>query len=304
MGRTGFVYDERCLAHDMGPHHPERPERLRAVKRAIDDAPLELASIEATPATAEDILRAHTDRHLVQVERYCSGVETSPDPDTPMMEASWEAAHVSAGGAIAACGAVLDGEVDHAFSALRPPGHHAEREVAMGFCLFNNVVIAARWAQAVRDVGKVAILDWDVHHGNGTQHMTYDDATLYYASIHQSPLYPGTGRPEERGANKTNLNVVMPPYAEKGRWIEALEQEILPELERFEPELLFISAGFDAHELDPLANQRLTADSYAAMTRMARPLAGGRIVSLLEGGYHLGALGESVVAHVRELGAA
>ena len=171
----------------------------------------------------------------------------------------------------------------------------------MGFCLFNNVAVAARWLQAEAGVKRIAIVDWDVHHGNGTQHSFYDDASVYYVSLHQFPLYPGTGRPEERGACNTNLNVPMRPGADADLWIDAMERVVVPELEAFAPDFLLISCGFDAHRDDPLANQNLLPEHFAAMTRMMRRFADGQVVSLLEGGYNLRALGDAAVAHVAAL---
>jgi acetoin utilization deacetylase AcuC-like enzyme len=214
---------------------------------------------------------------------------------------SWNAALLAAGGGIAACKAVLDKAYDNVFCVVRPPGHHAERDWAMGFCLFNNVAIAARWLRSVAGVKRVAILDWDVHHGNGTQHAFYDDETVYYASIHQFPHYPGTGRPEERGAGNTNLNIPMAVGNGPKEWLSAIDKQVVPEFERFEPEFLLISAGFDAHRLDPLGGQLLEAETFAEITRRMRPFAGGRTVSLLEGGYHLEALSESATAHLKAL---
>jgi acetoin utilization deacetylase AcuC-like enzyme len=211
---------------------------------------------------------------------------------------------LAAGAGIAACEAVLDKKVDNAFCAVRPPGHHAERDRALGFCLFNNVAVAARWAQRERDVERIAIVDWDVHHGNGTQQAFYDDPTVYYASIHQHPLFPGTGRPDERGAKNTNLNVQMRPGAGDEAWLAALDEKILPELRRFDPQLLVMSAGFDAHRMDPLANQDLHTETFGEITRRLLSLDASAVVSVLEGGYNLEALGASVVAHVNALQAA
>ncbi|MBM3290029.1 MAG: histone deacetylase, partial [Candidatus Hydrogenedentes bacterium] len=191
--KTGYCFREEGLLHDTGRGHPECAARLDAIRKAFTNAKVEYISIDVKPATREDLLRVHTAEHVDTIERTCAQGAEYPDADTVMVKASWDAALLAAGGAIAACGAVLDGKVDNAFSAMRPPGHHAERDRAMGFCLFNNVAIAARWLRDVRGVGKVAILDWDVHHGNGTQHTFYDDDTVYYASMHQHPLYPGTG---------------------------------------------------------------------------------------------------------------
>ena len=301
MAGTGLVYREECLLHDAGPGHPERPDRLRTVIGALREADLPLVKIPCAPANREDLLRVHTEEHVATIERTCASGASYPDPDTSMAAESWDAALLAAGAGIAACDAVLEGRAANAFCAVRPPGHHAERDRAMGFCLFNNVAVAARWLQREKKVERVAILDWDVHHGNGTQHAFYEDPSIYYASIHQHPLYPGTGRADERGASNTNLNVPVAPGCDPGEWLNALDDKILPEFARFKPQFLLISAGFDAHRSDPLAAQKLEAHHYAAMTRRVLPVAGGRIVSLLEGGYDLEALGASVRAHVAAL---
>lgn len=301
MAKTGLVYREEYLLHQTGPGHPESPARLEAIMDAFDNAGLKPRSIAVEPAAREDLLRVHVGGHVASIEETCATNATYPDPDTHMGKGSWNAALLAAGGAIAACRAVLDGDVDNAFCAVRPPGHHAERGRAMGFCLFNNVAIAARRLQQKAGIKKIAILDWDVHHGNGSQQAFYDDDTIYYVSLHQHPLYPGTGFPDERGAGDTNLNIQMAPSSRPERWLGAIDTQALPELERFDPDFLLISCGFDAHRLDPLSSQRLTADTFAEMTRKVRHLANGRIVSLLEGGYHPKALGESAVAHVRAL---
>lgn len=287
--------------HDTGRGHPESAARLEAVRAAFVAAKVEYVALDVSPAAREDLLRVHTADHIATIEQTCAHGLDYPDADTIMVKASWNAALLAAGGAIAACKAVLDGEVDNAFSAMRPPGHHAESDRAMGFCLFNNVAVAARWLREVRGVKRVAILDWDVHHGNGTQHTFYNDDTIYYASMHQHPLYPGTGFPSERGKNNTNLNVQMQWGYGPEEWLDALDNKILPEFDRFKPDFLLISCGFDAHKMDPLASQRLETKTYAEMTRRVKRVANGRIVSLLEGGYHLGALGDSAVAHFAAL---
>ncbi|HOD52413.1 MAG TPA: histone deacetylase [Candidatus Hydrogenedentes bacterium] len=301
MAKTGYIYREECLKHVAGPHHPERPERLEAIDAALARAGVALTKLPCRPASREDLLRVHSAAHIDAIERTCREELPYPDPDTSMAAGSWEAALLAAGGCIAACGAVLAKRVDNAFCAVRPPGHHAERDRAMGFCLFNNVAIAARWLQIEKKVLRIAIVDWDVHHGNGTQHTFYDDPSVYYASLHQHPLYPGTGDASERGAANTNLNIPMPPGTGPGAWLEALEKQVLPELRRFEPEVLLMSAGFDAHRLDPLASQRLESATFGEITRQLLSLNVPAVVSVLEGGYNLDALGESVVEHVKAL---
>jgi len=301
MAKTGFCYREECLQHDTGPLHPESPERLLAVLEAFKKAGLNPPRVDVEPATRDDLLRVHTIGHIETIERTCARGLPYPDLDTTMSKGSWQAALLAAGGAIASCKAVLDKKFDNVFWAMRPPGHHAERDHAMGFCLFNNIAVAARWLRDVAGLAKVAIIDWDVHHGNGTQHAFYDDDTVYYTSIHQHPHYPGTGYPHERGKNDTNLNIQMPPGCAPEEWLAAMDNMILPELDRFKADFLLISSGFDAHRLDPLGRQLLEAEHFAQLTRRVKRLAQGRIVSLLEGGYHLDALGECAVAHFRAL---
>ena len=301
MGRTAFIFSEAGFEHKTPPGHPECPERLAAIKQAFKDARLDPPRIRPEEASIEDLLRVHSQEHIETIRQTCQSGAPYSDADTYMGPGSWRAALLAAGGAIAGCKAVLDGEYDHVFSAMRPPGHHAEREFAMGFCLFNNVAVAARWLREVAGLERVAILDWDVHHGNGTQYTFYDDPTVYYVSLHQYPHYPGSGAAESRGADNTNLNLPMPPGTPREVWLDAVEKRAVPELEAFGPDFLLISCGFDAHFLDPLAEQRLRTEDFAEMTRMAKHLAGGKIVSLLEGGYHLQALGESAVAHFKAL---
>lgn len=301
MAKTGFVFREEGLLHDTGPLHPESPQRLLAVLKAFERAALEPPRVQVEPAAREDLLRVHTEEHVDTIRNTCAYGYPYPDLDTSMGRGSWDAALLAAGGAIAACRAVMDKQYDNVFWAMRPPGHHAERDYAMGFCLFNNIAVAAQWLREEAGLKRVAILDWDIHHGNGTQHIFYEDDSVYYASIHQHPHYPGTGSPDERGKNNTNLNVQMPPGCAPEEWLAAMDKMILPEFARFDPEFLLISSGFDAHRLDPLGRQLLEADHFAEMTRRVRAVAGGRIVSLMEGGYHLDALGASAVAHFKAL---
>lgn len=297
MNNTAIVFREEGIFHDTGPYHPEKPARLEAVLDAFARHKIDPPFLEIEPATREDLLRVHTVQHVDTIERTCKNNLDYPDPDTIMGEASWEASLLSAGGAISGCKAVLEGKYKSVFEIMRPPGHHAESNRAMGFCLFNNVAIAGRWLTDVAGLKRVAIFDFDVHHGNGTQNIFYNDDRVYYISIHQFPHYPGTGFPEERGKNNTNLNIQMMPGVPEELWHSAIENLVLPELKRFQPEFLLISAGFDAHRKDPLGSQNLEEEDFARITRAVKGIAGGRIVSLLEGGYNLEALGESCVAH-------
>jgi len=302
MARTALFHCEESEGHDTGEGHPEAPARMGAIRHAMEAAGLRPdIQVEKKQAAFDDLARCHTHDHIGQVQRYCSSGEPFPDPDTNMGPGSWEAAMLAAGGAIESCKLVLSGACDNAFSATRPPGHHAERNKVMGFCLFNNVAIAARWLRAEGGAKRVAILDWDVHHGNGTQDITYNDDNIFYCSIHEYPHYPGTGHPAEHGKKHTNLNVCMSVDCGPDAWIAALEEDVLPAFENFDPDFLLISAGFDAHQLDPLASQRLESETYKDMTRIVKKVADGRIVSLLEGGYQLQALGESVAYHFHEL---
>ncbi|HOK09231.1 MAG TPA: histone deacetylase [Candidatus Hydrogenedens sp.] len=297
MSRTAIIFREEALRHDTGPFHPESPARLEAILESFEKYNIDPPILDIEPAKREDLLRIHTAHHVDTIEKTCKGNLEYPDPDTVMGEASWESALLAVGGAISACKAVLEGTYDCVFEIMRPPGHHAEPNRAMGFCLFNNVAIAARWLTDVAGLKRVAIFDFDVHHGNGTQKAFYDDDRVYYVSIHQFPHYPGTGFPEERGKNNTNLNVQMMPGVPEELWHSAMENLILPELKRFAPEFLIISAGFDAHRKDPLGSQNLEEEDFAKLTRAIKGIAGGKVVSVLEGGYNLEALGESCVAH-------
>ena len=308
---TTLLYThEACLRHDPGRHHPESPARLRAVLDALD-AP-EFARLdrrEAPQAAAEDLARVHPPRF---VERLLAAVPQSGhvgiDADTIMCPDSGEAALRAAGAVTAAVDAVIAGEADTAFCAVRPPGHHAEPARAMGFCLFNNVAVGALRAREVHGLERVAVIDFDVHHGNGTQACFWDDPGLFYASTHQSPLYPGTGGRGETGAAGNVVNVPLRPMSGSREFRSGVTRDILPALDAFRPELLLISAGFDAHRSDPLAQLMLDESDYVWVTEQlletARRHAGGRIVSTLEGGYDLPALGRSAASHVRTLMAA
>jgi acetoin utilization deacetylase AcuC-like enzyme len=304
---TTLLYTHQaCLDHDPGSYHPESPARLRAVLEAL--AAPEFARLErreAPEAAIEDLARVHPRPF---VERLLAAVpqtgHVAIDADTVMSPASGQAALRAAGAVTAAVNAVIAGEADNAFCAVRPPGHHAEPRRAMGFCLFNNIAVGALRAREVGGLARVAAIDFDVHHGNGTQARFADDPTLFYASTHQSPLYPGTGAASETGVGNI-VNAPLPPLAGSRQFRMAMSQKILPALDAFRPEMVLISAGFDAHRHDPLAQLLLEEADYAWATEqlldIARRHAGGRVVATLEGGYDLPALAASAAAHVRAL---
>ena len=296
-----------CLHHDPGPHHPECPDRLRAVLRALEAEEFsDLIRDEAPQATVEQLTRVHPAHYVDAI----LGIRPEPDDsvaldgDTVMNWGSAEAALRSAGAGVAGVDAVCRGEVRRVFCAVRPPGHHAEPGKPMGFCFFANAAVAARHAQAAHGLTRVAVVDFDVHHGNGTQACFEADPTLFFASSHQSPCYPGTGAPEERGVGNV-FNATLPPGADGAAFRAAWRDQLLPALEAFAPELIVISAGFDAHARDPLAQLRVREADFAWLTTeicgIADRVCRGRVVSLLEGGYDLDALALSTAAHVRAL---
>jgi acetoin utilization deacetylase AcuC-like enzyme len=302
-----FLYTHpACLDHDPGRHHPESPARLRAVLEALDDLGFaRLERCEAPEAAREDLLRVHPRRH---VDGILGAVPKTGhiaiDADTVLSPASGEAALRAAGAVTAAVDAVVAKEADNAFCAVRPPGHHAEPQRAMGFCLFNNAAIGALRAREVHGLARVAVVDFDVHHGNGTQTAFEADGTLFYASTHQYPLYPGTGAASETGVGNV-VNVPLRPMAGSNQFRLGVTQRILPALDAFRPELVIVSAGFDAHRSDPLAQLMLEEADYTWVTEklleIADRHAAGRLVATLEGGYDLSALAASAAAHIRVL---
>jgi acetoin utilization deacetylase AcuC-like enzyme len=306
---TGFVSHPLCLEHDPGRGHPERSDRLRAIEARLAASGLaqELERLEARAASLVELEHVHASAHIERVRALCARGGGRLDGDTGAAPASFEAARRAAGGVLEASERVLCGTWSNAFVAVRPPGHHAEHDAAMGFCLFNNVALAAANLRA-NGLARVAILDWDVHHGNGTQHLFERDPSVYYASLHEWPLYPGTGAADERGLGPgegTTRNCPLPGGSGEREWLGALEREILPELAAFAPEFVLVSAGFDAHRLDPLAATNLTEHTFAEMSRRVLELAAehadGQLVSVLEGGYHLEALAASAEAHLATL---
>jgi len=304
---TLFVTHQSCIDHDTGPGHPEQPDRLRVIQRVLEAEEFMFLHREEAPKADLDLIKkvhdpAYVDRVMAAIPQ--SGYE-SLDGDTYVSPASGEAALRAVGGVCVAVDAVLAGHERNAFVGVRPPGHHAEYDRAMGFCLFNNVAVGARHARDAHGIKRVAVMDFDVHHGNGTQDLFYNDPDLFYCSTHQWPLYPGTGAPDERGCANNIHNVGLTAGAGTAEMKHAFEQSVLPGIAAFKPELLIISAGFDAHRNDPLAGLSFVESDFAWMTQQLLALAGevcdNRVVSVLEGGYDLPSLASSVQAHVRTL---
>ncbi|MBS0640521.1 MAG: histone deacetylase family protein [Acetobacteraceae bacterium] len=305
---TALITHPACLEHDTGPYHPETSERLRAVLAALESEEFAVLLREEAPrATVDQLARVHPRDYVEAILAIHPdlGEPVHLDGDTVMSTGSAEAAARAAGGAVKAVDAVMEGWARAAFAAVRPPGHHAEPNKPMGFCLFNNVAVAAAHARAQWGVERVAVVDFDVHHGNGTQAMFEADPGLFYASSHQSPCYPGTGMPNERGVAGNIVNATLRARDGSEAFRAAYMQTILPMLDAFAPGLLIISAGFDAHVADPLAQLRLDTVDYAWVTdelvKIADKHCGGRVVSVLEGGYDLDALAASAAVHVRGL---
>ena len=305
---TLLITHPAFLAHDTGPHHPERSDRLRAVLRALDDAEFAgLQRAEAPLATPQQVAHVHPAEYVRAILgiRPAEGELAMIDGDTVMSAGSAEATQRAAGALIAGVDAVMSGTANNVFAAVRPPGHHATPDTPGGFCLFNSVAIGARHAQARYGIQRVAILDFDVHHGQGTQAVVEPDARLFYGSTHQYPLYPGTGSARERGIDNNVANVPLAPNSDSEAFRMAWSERILPALDRFRPELVIVSAGFDAHREDPLAQLQLETEDFAWITQellaIAGQHAGSRLVSALEGGYDLAALADSAAAHVRAL---
>lgn len=304
MRRLGIVADPRFRDHDPGAHHPECPERLEVLDEVFAAPDLAAAVRAATrPANEEELGRVHTPAHLRAVAASAERQVTRYDPDTAASPRTFEAARYAAGSAIELADAVYAGDLECGFAALRPPGHHAEADRPMGFCFFNNVAVVAEHLRARRGLDRILVVDWDVHHGNGTQHSFYADEGVMYASLHQYPFYPGTGGAEEIGSGTgagTTVNVPMPAGSGHDDYMAAFRDLLLPVAQEFRPQFVLVSAGFDAHRDDPLAAVELDENSFAAMTHALTGLAAehcdGRIVLLLEGGYSLIALARSVRA--------
>jgi acetoin utilization deacetylase AcuC-like enzyme len=304
MSRTGIVRDNRYMEHFMGDYHPESPARLQAIYSMLDEPGMKSSLIEIPPrlCTEEELLYIHTPAYISMI-RSTAGKSVYLDPDTSTSPRSWEAARLAVGGFLEAVDRVSAREVDSAFALVRPPGHHAEAARAMGFCIFNNIAIGA--VHAIKRLGRsrILIVDWDIHHGNGTMNSFYDDPQVLYFSIHQYPHYPGTGRLEEVGSGRgqgTTINVPLGPGPGDDEYTAIFRELLAPVARQFAPDMIMVSAGFDTYHLDPLGGMQVTAEGYALMTKilleLGEELCGGRVVFTLEGGYHLGGLCESIRA--------
>ena len=311
MRRVGLVLDPVFERHDTGRGHPESPARLARIREVLEarGSASRCVRLAITPASDEALLRVHDLAHIRRVEDACAAGERVIDSmDTAICAESASIARLAAGSLTALCAEVAAGRLDAGLAVVRPPGHHAERDLAMGFCLFNNVAVAAAALRATCAVERVLILDWDVHHGNGTQHIFEDDPTVFYYSSHQMPLYPGTGYATERGRGKgvgATMNVPLRPGDGDDRFLAGLTEALVPAMEDFRPDFVLVSAGFDAHADDPLGGLRVSTEAFADATRVVRGIAdrfaSGRVVSTLEGGYDLDALAASTAIHLDTL---
>ena len=307
-----LVSDLDFEKHVTGFGHPEQPDRNKAVLKALDSAGIsdKFRKVEPRPCEDADVLRCHSGKYLDAVKAdVTSGKTQLSTGDTTICSESLDIGRLAAGATLAAVDEVLAGSASNAFCVVRPPGHHATPDKGMGFCIFNNIAIAARYAQKKHDIGKILIVDWDVHHGNGTQDIFYEDETVFFFSTHQSPWYPGTGEREETGKGKglgSTLNRPCPAGSGRDKIVEnAFAQDLLTAMNRFRPELIFISAGFDSRIGDPLGQFRLVDEDFTSLTEividLAKEYADNKVVSVLEGGYDLNGLGKSAVSHAQEL---
>lgn len=308
--KTALIYHPIYLQHDTGPHHPERASRLQSILRKLQKTWLidKLKVIEPKPASIEDIALVHSMDYVLGIKEICKKGSINLDPDTVVSKDSFETALFAAGAVIKGIDLIFNGEIDNVFCMVRPPGHHARPSQAMGFCIFNNVAIGARYIQKKYKLNRILIIDWDVHHGNGTEEVFYEDPRVFYISLHQYPHYPGTGSKESTGKGKGkgfNLNIPMESGSGDAEYIKAFRGIIIPKVKDFKPEFIMISSGFDGHKDDPLSSINLTENGYHEMTKMvkeeARLYSKNRIVSVLEGGYNLLSLANSVHSHLEAL---
>ena len=311
MATVGLVGHGDFQKHDTGDSHPERPERLQALHAHLDEVGLAEDLIALAPRHAEEfwLEKVHTSQHVANVKARCAqGIPYMEDFETMLCPLSFDIARLAVGATFEAVDAVMDGRVDAAFCAVRPPGHHAERDRAMGFCLFDSVVITARYVQETYNLERVVIIDWDVHHGNGTQHILEEDASVFYFSVHQYPHYPGTGSVDETGIGMGKgftLNAPVPAGTDDDMYLRTFDDLLLPAMGAFRPDFVIVSAGFDAHVADPLSGTLVTESGFAEMTKrvmaIAKDYTDGRMISVLEGGYDLGGLSRSVEVHLKTL---
>lgn len=308
---TAFIYDPIFLNHDTGKRHPECGHRVSDANNVISGQPWfsNLHRLEATKAEVQWIGAVHDERYIDRVKQACAQQQRHVDsPDVSICQASYDVALHAAGSVLEIADQIMAGHVDNGFAMIRPPGHHAEADAAMGFCLFNSIAIAARYLQKKYHLERILILDWDVHHGNGTQHIFEQDPSVFYISLHQFPHYPGTGALSDTGIGKgagATLNCPMSAGLGDAHYAQAFKEIILPRAKNFAPDAVLISAGFDAHFADPLGDINLNSQSYVWMTQMMMELAdqccAGRLISVLEGGYDLDALAESITQHVKTI---
>ncbi len=306
--KTGFVYDPRFLEHHTEAGHPERGERLAATMEFLEGRPWfsALERVAPEPADRRWVEQVHSAEYIARASEACRrGFSHLDVPDVSISEKSWEVALLAAGAALTLGDGVIAGRIRNGFALVRPPGHHAERAMALGFCLFNNVAILARYLQKTHGLDKVLILDWDVHHGNGTQHTFEEDPSVLYVSLHQYPFYPGTGAASETGVGRgagATLNCPMAAGAGDREYEAAFVQRVLPKIEEYRPEAVILSAGFDAHRADPLANISLSTEFFRwmseRMVEVAEKHAQGRLISLLEGGYNTSVLPQCIAEHL------
>jgi acetoin utilization deacetylase AcuC-like enzyme len=311
MSNVGLVLDPVFEEHDTGPGHPERPERLARVRAGLEAAGLEDRCVRVEPVEVDDddLALVHERAYVSRVGEACaSGAGVVDSMDTAVCPSSARIARLAAGSVLELGRRIATGELARGFAAVRPPGHHAEADLAMGFCLFGNVAVAARALQRRHGVGRVLIVDWDVHHGNGTQHIFEHDSSVFYFSCHQYPLYPGTGAASELGRGEgtgATLNCPLAPGAGDDEFLAALREALVGAASAFDPDLVIVSAGFDAHRSDPLAQLEVGTEAFGEATRVVRGIAdrhaGGKLLSVLEGGYDLDALSDSVTTHLAEL---
>lgn len=306
--KTGICTDPLFLKHDTGLGHPESKERLMSILSFLDSKSYfkDLPSFSSIPAGIEDLERVHSTHHVKNILSK-KGKKGYLDGDTPYSESTSEAALLSAGSGLVLADKVMDGSIKNGMAIVRPPGHHAEKNTAMGFCLLNNIAVTARYLQS-KGFQKIAIVDWDVHHGNGTEDIFYEDDSVFFISSHQYPFYPGTGSEKDRGVGRGegyNLNLPLQRGGGDETYVSLFKEKVIPELEKFQPSFILLSAGFDAHKKDPLAGMELSTHGFEKLTHLLKKfsedLCQGRLISFLEGGYDLKALAESVEVHVAAL---